>query len=99
MTLSVVQLNRERMDQQGARKAQIRKGVPLPPKHKPGIAQEFPNLRAMAVGDSFEIPMREGMTYEQLSKAITSAIRIRTWQGAKFKARKTLTGVGVWRVS
>jgi hypothetical protein len=98
MTLSIVQQNRDRMDELSVpRRAQIRKNVPLPPKHKPGIAQEFPNMRAMAVGDSFEILNRPGKA--DLSKAVDAAVRVRAWGETKWKVRKTPNGVGVWRVA
>jgi hypothetical protein len=76
----------------------IDKGIPLPPKKKPGgvyVAPIYP-LRQMEVGDSF---FAAGKRYDQIRPAIRQVTARPGQSQVKFVIRDVEGGVRVWRTA
>lgn len=77
----------------------IEQGIPIPPKKNGKQAHTWP-LDQMAVGDSFVVPPREGVSVPNLARRATAAIGNfrRTHPLARFTVRAVDGHVRVWRI-
>ena len=75
----------------------IEKGIPLPPRRtEPSSCGSL--LASMEPGDSFIVPLEEGMKMQKY-KAYINALNWAKRSGGKITARFTPEGLRIWRVA